>query len=166
MIETTPVVERPAKSRANHEIEIRRIALLRTMPARLALLSHDELRVIDTLVDRILKVGRESYAPLDLSRDERDWKAEAASEHADALFYLLCDEVSKNDARRERLYCEAADELAAVSASLAGGCSCRHPHVPCLLHETSIAAGLAELVANAPDEMPEWSFDLGGEGGP
>lgn len=90
---------------------IRKDALARSIAARLPMCSLDELRVIDTILERVLKVGRDSYSPLDLARDERDWSAEAAAELADTLFYLAAREVAANDRRLERLRCEAADEL-------------------------------------------------------
>jgi hypothetical protein len=88
-------------------------ALLTSAALRLGMLSFDELRVIDTVMERVLKIGRDSYAPLDLARDQRDWGAEAAAELADTLFYLAAREVAANDRRRERLRCEVADEGAA-----------------------------------------------------
>jgi hypothetical protein len=121
----------------------RRNALENTLRTLLPLLSFDELRVVDVIVTRTLKLGRESYAPLDLARDERDWGKEAAEELADTLFYLACREVSANDRRLERLRCEVADEIAA-----------------------NIEPGLRELARVAPDEnaIDTERFDHGGEG--
>lgn len=89
-----------------------RDALARTIAAQLLpRMSRDELRVIDVIATRILRVGRESYEPLDLARDERDWSREASEELADTLFYLAAREVAGGDRRLERLRCEAADEI-------------------------------------------------------
>lgn len=90
-------------------------ALGRSIARRLALCSRDELRVVDVILERIMKVGRESYAPLDLARDERDWDKEAAEELADTLFYLAARHVAATDRRLERMRCEAADELASTN---------------------------------------------------
>jgi hypothetical protein len=107
-------------------------------------MSHDELRVLEVIGRRVLELGRESYAPLDLKRDERDWGKEAAEELADTLFYLAAREVAANDRRLERLRCEAADEI-----------------------HRRVAPGLKELRDSRPPygvhvefEMP---FDVGGE---
>jgi hypothetical protein len=109
----------------------RRDALARTIASRLLSLSEDELRVIDVVTSRIIGLGRNSYEPLDLARDERDWSKEAAEEMADALFYLAAHAVAANDRRLERLRCEAADELARTNP---------------------VEHGLRELVANTSDE--------------
>lgn len=76
-------------------------------------LNNDELRVLETIGLRMLRIGRETHGPLVLERERRDWKAEAAAELADRLFYDACYEIATNDARLERLRCEAADEIAA-----------------------------------------------------
>ncbi len=86
-----------------------RAQLLAEVCGRLEECSHDELRVFDVLSKRVLRLGRRTYPPLDLSRDARDWTAEAAAELADMLFYLGCREVAANDRRLERQRCEAAD---------------------------------------------------------
>lgn len=119
----------------------RRDAIQRCVAARLCSLSIDELRVLDVITTRMVSVGRDSYGPLDLAREERDWKAEQANEYADAIFYGACHEVAANDARLERLRCEAADEIAG-----------------------RIEPGLRELVENAPEPIDQ-RFDLGGEAG-
>jgi hypothetical protein len=110
----------------------RRDALARTIASRLLSLSEDELRVIDVVTSRIIGLGRSTYEPLDLARDERDWSKEAAEEMADALFYLAAHAVAANDRRLEHLRCEAADELARTNP---------------------IEHGLRELAANAPEEQ-------------
>jgi hypothetical protein len=109
----------------------RRDALARTVASRLISLSEDELRVIDVITSRIIGLGRNSYEPLDLARDERDWTKEAAEELADTLFYLAAREVAANDRRIERLRCEAADEIARTNP---------------------VEHGLRELVANTTDD--------------
>jgi hypothetical protein len=118
---------------------VRHDALASSVAIRLPLCSFDELRVLDAILERILKVGRESYAPLDLARDERDWGREAADELADTLFYLAAREVAANDRRLERLRCEAADELKGL---------------------TPIERGLRELADNAPDVELSVRFDV------
>ncbi len=100
----------------------RTAALARTIAARLRMCSHDELRVVDVILERIMKVGRESYLPLDLARDDRDWSKEAADEFADALFYMAAHQVATSDRRLERLRCEAADELVAYTEPACRAC--------------------------------------------
>jgi broad specificity phosphatase PhoE len=115
-------------------------AVLRCIASRLHSLSLDELRVLDVITTRMVAIGRDTYGPLDLSRETRDWKAEQAAEYADSIFYGACHEVAANDARLERLRCEAADEIAG-----------------------RIEPGLRELAENAPDQIDQ-RFDVGGEG--
>jgi hypothetical protein len=108
---TRSAASRAAVSQSGSDVT-RRDAIQRCVAARLCSLSIDELRVLDVITTRMIGVGRESYGPLDLGREERDWKAEQASEYADAIFYGACHEVATNDRRLERLRCEAADEIA------------------------------------------------------
>ena len=84
----------------------------------LAGMSHDELRVFHCIASRVHK-GREVYGPLDLSSDSRNWRGEAADERADLVWYDCCDEVAREDRRRERLECFVADEIAPGLAELA-----------------------------------------------
>lgn len=123
-----------------------RDALERSIAASLLpRLSHDELRVLDVIGRRIIEVGRESYAPLDLARDERDWGREAAEEIADTLFYLACRDVAASDRRLERLRCEAHDEI--------------HARVTPGLRELRDA----EATTPKPRFEFEMPFDVGGE---
>lgn len=93
-----------------------RDALERSISARLALLSHDELRVFDVQLERMLKIGRANYSPLQLARDTRDWSTEVSDEMSDALFYMCARTVADNDRRREQLRFDAAAELAHLTA--------------------------------------------------
>jgi hypothetical protein len=86
------------------------IRLLDSLKQRLLDCSPDELRVLDVLLKR-LELGRERYGFLDLSKP-RNWKLERAEELVDAAIYDACDVIAKDDERREREECEAADELA------------------------------------------------------
>ncbi len=115
-IPTTPVVERAADVCAISTPDtIRRDARERFIAsAILPQLNDDELRVLEVLGLRMLKLGRPEYGPLDL-RKPRDWKTMRAEESADRLFYDACDEIATNEERLERLRCEAADELAAAN---------------------------------------------------
>jgi len=74
-------------------------------------LNEDELRVIEVVGLRMLRIGRDTHGPLDIARERRDWKAESAAESADRLFYEACHEIAANHARTERLRCEAAGEI-------------------------------------------------------
>lgn len=103
--------------------------------------------------------ARPEYGYLDLSRDARDFAREAAEENVDRAFYLDCLLIAEQDEAYARLHQAADAELEAVSASLAGGCSCRHPNVACGLHVDPIVAGLRELVERAPEEPPPLAFD-------
>jgi hypothetical protein len=79
--------------------------------ARLPQLSHDELRVFDVQLDRMLRIGRANYAPLNLAGDQRDWSSEIGEELSDALFYLCARHVAREDAKKERAVCAAADRV-------------------------------------------------------
>lgn len=95
-----------------------RDALQASIINRLPQLSHDELRVFDVQLDRMLRIGRANYAPLDLSQDSRDWSDEIGQELSDALFYLCARHVAREDAKRERRLCSIADRQEAALASL------------------------------------------------
>ncbi len=86
-------------------------ALLASIVARLPQLSHDELRVFDVQLDRMLRIGRVHYAPLNLANDQRDWSGEIGEELSDALFYLCARHVAREDAKRERAVCVGADRV-------------------------------------------------------
>ncbi len=119
----------------------RREAFVRLIASRLPTLSLDELRVVDVILGRVIGKGRDSYGPLNLGTDQRDFVAEASDELADAIWYLGCNIVAKNDARLERLRCEAEDEIARMNP---------------------VEHGLRELAANAPEPI-DHLFDVGGE---
>ena len=78
---------------------------------RLPQLSHDELRVFDVQLDRMLRIGRANYAPLNLAGDQRDWSSEIGEELSDALFYLCARHVAREDAKKERAACAGADRV-------------------------------------------------------
>jgi len=117
----------------------RRDALARTLAARLLLCNHDELRVLDRLLER-LEIGRDRYGLLELGKP-RDWEREEAEELLDAQIYRAINAIERSDARRERLRCEAADEIAS----------------------NPIERGLVELRDAKPHDWPGPS-DLGDEG--
>lgn len=117
-------------------------ALANVIASRLHALSHDELRVVDVVVSRMLSIGRESYGPLMLDTTNRDWTAETAAELADAIFYVACRAVAANDARLERLRCEAADERAAQPV------------------DTRLRDALCELVQVAPERPRAFDFAM------
>lgn len=121
MSDATPKAERDARERC--------IATI-VLPG----LNNDELRVLEVIGLRMLRIGRETHGPLDLSRERRDWRTEGALELADRIFYDACEEIARNDERLERLRCEAADEIA-----------CANP----------VEAGLRELSAAAPTTTPD-----------
>jgi hypothetical protein len=87
-----------------------RDALSRIVASRLLDLSHDEVRVLDRITTRMM-IGHNQYGRLDLKLEQRDWRAEAEAELVDYLFYSACREISANDARLERLRCDAHDEI-------------------------------------------------------
>lgn len=86
-----------------------RAVLEQKIIASLPQLSHDELRVFDVQLERMLKIGRKNYGPLVLASEQRDWRKEFSDEFSDALFYMCAMTVAKQDARRERLECFKAD---------------------------------------------------------
>lgn len=100
-------------------------------------LGLDEMRVVERQIEKMLR-ARDQYGELHLDRDHRDFMTEAAEEHRDAVFYLLVDELVRNDQRLERLRCEAADELA---------------------HTNPVEHGLREFVKAAPPTPPAPDFD-------
>lgn len=91
--------------------ERRKDALARWLCAQITSCTFDELRVIAVRVERMAK-ARPHYGGLDLANDPRDFKREAAEENIDRGFYLDCLLVKRQDEERDRLRCEAADELA------------------------------------------------------
>src|SRR5438105_3719937 len=80
----------------------RRAALLRSLCARLEAASHDELRVIDRLYQRLEK-GRGAYGPLNLAVDGRDWRHEQAEEREDQLIYGAFYDVAEHARRVEAI---------------------------------------------------------------
>jgi len=72
--------------------------------------TFDELRVVDDVLSG-LERGADTYGPLDLASDGRDFREEAAQEARDLLVYSAAENVARQHRRRERLRCEAAGEL-------------------------------------------------------
>lgn len=71
--------------------------------------THDELRVFRLLAQRI-NTHRSQYGGLVIANDDRNHRAEAAMERADAVFYDMLHEVAHEDRRLERVRCFIADE--------------------------------------------------------
>lgn len=76
--------------------DTQRRGLVADLTRRLALASHDELRVIDRVLQR-LELGRERYGLLVLARDRRDWRREQREELLDAMIYDVADELRGED---------------------------------------------------------------------
>ena len=76
-------------------------------------LTPDEQQAVRFVLDRILIVGRASYAPWRAEDDDRDIDKEIADECADALVYSGMRAVMRHNARRTRLECELADRVVA-----------------------------------------------------
>lgn len=114
---TSRCLDRAVFDRAitNPEQRSRVDALGRCIAGRLALCSEDELRVVDDLLGR-LERGRDTYGYLDLSRDDRDWQREEHEEQLDAMLYRSFARVRRQNELRDRLACEAADEIASTPA--------------------------------------------------
>lgn len=116
-----------------------RAQLERSVVARLCECSHDEIRVIDRVLQGV-EQGREDYGPLDLRSDHRLFDREAEQELRDTLFYLAAQYV--------------ADQARARDARQAE-------------HDRLVESGLTELrrVALFRVEQPDADeeFDLGGE---
>jgi hypothetical protein len=55
-----------------------------------AALGTDERRVLLVLARRLL-AGQGAYGRLDVAKDRRDWRAEAAEELLDGCVYLACE---------------------------------------------------------------------------
>ena len=73
-----------------------RHALASDITRRLHLCSHDELRVLQRVLQR-LELGRERYGLLDL-RKPRDWGKERGEELLDALLYDVMGDLAAEDA--------------------------------------------------------------------
>jgi hypothetical protein len=79
-----------------------RDALERSIRSRLGPLSHDELRVMDKVLEG-LEAGVEPYGRLDLSSDRRDLRNERAQETRDWITYTMMIEVAADARRRDRI---------------------------------------------------------------
>lgn len=101
---------------------IRREALARSMSARLGRLAEagrDELDVIDAFMLR-LEIGFDRYGPLDLRRDQRDWRSEADEEIGDYAVYRALQRVGRRFARVDSIDA-GLTELAGFDTSDTGG---------------------------------------------
>ena len=101
---------------------VQAVGLRRDVGRRLGLANHDELRIVDRVLQR-LEVGRERYGYLDLSRP-RNWRKERFEERLDALVYDVAEELAAEDVERAELREDARCELAAWQAherAAAGG---------------------------------------------
>lgn len=85
----------------------RRAELVRELQALMWSASIDELRAARMILRRFMGKGRESYGPLVIARDPRNFLDERAEEKADAFFYDVLEELRRYDERRE-----AATEIA------------------------------------------------------
>lgn len=143
----TPVVVRAGQLQANSAPDTtRRDALARSLCARVSdsRRTVDELRVLDVILTRISGGGYEQYGGLVIANDPRNFRKETADEFADALWYMAAEIVRVEDEKRERLECEAADELARTNP---------------------VEKGLQELCEAEPivPRTRAMDFDLGGE---
>lgn len=89
--------------------QLQRQALARDLARRQQLASHDELRVLDRVLQR-LELGRERYGLLDL-RVPRDWDRERGEELLDAVIYDVMGDLAAEDRDREQLREAARDEM-------------------------------------------------------
>lgn len=98
---------------------IARDARVRSLCARLHddRASLDEIIVIDEEWSRIEK-GRDHYGAMTLATDPREWTQEQCEELLDYLVYRRVAAVVRQNEQRQRLRCEAADELAAAAAPI------------------------------------------------
>lgn len=64
-------------------------------------LNDDELRVLEVIGLRILRIGRETHGPLDIRSERRNWRREGAAELADRIFYDAVEEISRTYAEAE-----------------------------------------------------------------
>ena len=71
------------------------------LAAVIATLGDDEVAVLLVLAKR-LATGQQEYGRLNLRRDRRQWRREAAEEAADLLAYLAFDLVRRELAPRPR----------------------------------------------------------------
>ena len=77
-----------------------RDALERWVSAQLPSCSHDELRIVARIIERVA-VGRDVYGPFSIASNTRDLRAEAADEMSDLLWYLCAAEVARTEKRLE-----------------------------------------------------------------
>jgi hypothetical protein len=61
-----------------------------TLADKIATLEPDALRVIETIVDRLI-MGRAVYGSLVIESDRRNWRREAHEEALDMAVYLAVD---------------------------------------------------------------------------
>lgn len=121
---------------------VQAIGLRRNVSRRLGLANHDELRIVDRVLQR-LEVGRGRYGYLDLSRP-RNWRKERFEERLDALVYDVAEELAAEDVERAALREDAGSELAAWRAHERAGADCDR----------------VELAADLADEGPYVEYDV------
>ena len=96
------------------------MTLLDSLLSDLPRLSTDEQRAVRFILDRILVVGRATYAPWAAATDGRDMDTEIAEECADAVVYTGMRAVMRALAARQRLDCARSDDAVdAVDRGLA-----------------------------------------------
>ena len=137
---------------AHHDDHERR-GLIADITRRLALASHDELRVLDRLLVR-LELGRERYGALDLRRP-RACRRELGEELLDAVIYDTIDQVVADDRAHAALRAAAADEQAEIAR---WGAADQHTRV------TDVSAVIARRDLDA-DREPYAAFDTSDVGG-
>jgi hypothetical protein len=81
-----------------------RHALARSVCARIMALAEagDEVEVLDAELLR-LELGRQSYGPLDLRKDRRDWSREIDEEMADIAVYRALQRTSRRQAQKDSI---------------------------------------------------------------
>ena len=82
-----------------------RRALHRQICGRLLMRSFDELRVVDSILTG-LERGADTYGPLVISDDARDWQREADEELRDWAVYRAIGRLAIRDEKSERITAE------------------------------------------------------------
>ena len=121
------------------------------------LMSPDERLLLAWMWRRILKVGRETYGPLDMLKEQREFVGEAVDELGDAVFYLFC-ESRRLEMKKERVsaFVEAIDDEPTGKYTLPNGCAyCRAREGE--LHDVNCTY-LKSAFTGPP---PTWAAELG-----
>ncbi|MBA3841204.1 MAG: hypothetical protein H0X39_01035 [Actinobacteria bacterium] len=82
----------------------------RWIASQLGAIGGDGIRVLKRIVERV-RIGEGQYGSLDIAADRRDPRSEGCDELTDWFWYRAWQEVAANDARLERLRCDAHDEI-------------------------------------------------------